>query len=154
MTVKIKSRIHHLPLQDVPVFPRGACGKKPTCQCRLDLRHAGLFLGSRRSSGGGHSDPLQYSCLENSHGQRSLAGYSLWSCKESDVTEQLSTQVWPEPRALEGLGDGQGETHGISPELCTHPVLTGVHHPPVLHPGAFFQPIFEPFPSLSFKKCI
>ena len=26
-----------------------------------------------------------------SHGQRSLAGYSPWSCKESDMTEQLST---------------------------------------------------------------
>ena len=26
-----------------------------------------------------------------SHGQRSLAGYSLWGCKESDMTQQLST---------------------------------------------------------------
>ena len=25
-----------------------------------------------------------------SHGQRSLVGYSLWSCKESDTTEQLN----------------------------------------------------------------
>ena len=24
------------------------------------------------------------------HGQRSLAGYSPWGCKESDMTEQLS----------------------------------------------------------------
>ena len=29
--------------------------------------------------------------LENPHGQRSLAGYSLWCCKELDMTEQLST---------------------------------------------------------------
>ena len=36
-------------------------------------------------------NPLQYSCLENPHGQRSLAGYSLWGHKESDMTEQLST---------------------------------------------------------------
>ena len=36
--------------------------------------------------------PLQYSCLENPHGQRSLAGYSPWVRKESDMTEQLSTQ--------------------------------------------------------------
>ena len=34
---------------------------------------------------------LQYSCLENPHGQRSLAGYSPWGRKESDTTEQLST---------------------------------------------------------------
>ena len=25
-----------------------------------------------------------------SHGQRSLAGYSAWDCKESDTTEQLT----------------------------------------------------------------
>ena len=30
--------------------------------------------------------PLQYSCLENPHGQRSLAGYSPWGRKESDMT--------------------------------------------------------------------
>ena len=34
----------------------------------------------------------QYSCLENPYGQRSLVGYSLWGCKESDTTEQLSTE--------------------------------------------------------------
>jgi len=28
-----------------------------------------------RSPGGGHGNPLQYSCLENPHGQRSLEGY-------------------------------------------------------------------------------
>ena len=28
-----------------------------------------------------------------SHGQRSLAGYSPWDCKESDTTEQLSTHT-------------------------------------------------------------
>ena len=33
---------------------------------------------------------LKYSCLENLHGQRSLADYSPWSCKESDMTERLS----------------------------------------------------------------
>ena len=40
-----------------------------------------------------NSNPLQYSCLENPHGHRSLAGYSPWGHKESDVTEQLSTQI-------------------------------------------------------------
>ena len=42
-------------------------------------------------SPGGHGNPLQYSCLENPHGQKSLAGYSLWSHKELDTTEWLST---------------------------------------------------------------
>ena len=38
----------------------------------------------------GHGHPLQYSCLKNSRGQRSLAGYSPWGHKESDSTEWLS----------------------------------------------------------------
>ena len=35
-----------------------------------------LIPRSGRSPGGGHSSPLQYSCLENPHGHRSLEGYS------------------------------------------------------------------------------
>ena len=42
-------------------------------------------------SPGGRGNLLQYSCLENPHGQRSLAGYSPCGHKESDMTERLST---------------------------------------------------------------
>ena len=42
---------------------------------------------SGRSPGRGNGNPLQYSCLENPHGWRSLAGYSPRGCKESDTTE-------------------------------------------------------------------
>ena len=52
-----------------------------------DIRDAGLIPGLGRSSGGGHGNPLQYSCLENPHGQRILVGYSSWGLKESDTTE-------------------------------------------------------------------
>ena len=38
--------------------------------------------GLGRSPGGEHGNPLQYSCQENPHGQRSLAGYSPWDHKE------------------------------------------------------------------------
>ena len=41
----------------------------------------------RRCSRGGHGNPLQYSCLEDPHGQKSLAGYSPQGHKESDTTE-------------------------------------------------------------------
>ena len=34
--------------------------------------------------------PVQYSCLEKFHGQRSLAGYSPWGHKELDMTEGLT----------------------------------------------------------------
>ena len=47
----------------------------------------GLIPDSGRSSGEGNGYPLQYSCLEKSHGQRSLVGYSQWDCKELDMTE-------------------------------------------------------------------
>ena len=50
-----------------------------------------MIPGSGRSPGEGNGNPLQYSCLENPHGQRSLAGYNPWSHKESDMTEQLNT---------------------------------------------------------------
>ena len=56
-----------------------------------NLRVASLIPGSGRSPKGGHGNPLQYSCLENPHGQRSLAGFSPWDRKELDVTEWLST---------------------------------------------------------------
>ena len=46
-----------------------------------------LIPGLGRSPGTGHGNPLQYSCLENPHGQRRLAGYSSWGHKESDTTK-------------------------------------------------------------------
>ena len=56
-----------------------------------DVRDAGSIPGSGRSPGGGHGNPLQYSCLENPHGQKSLVGYNSWDRKELDMTERIST---------------------------------------------------------------
>ena len=50
-----------------------------------------LIPGLGRSSGGGHGNPLQYSCLENPCGQRGLVVFSPWGGTESDMTERLST---------------------------------------------------------------
>ena len=52
-----------------------------------DIRDVDSIPGSGRPPGGRQSNPLQYSCLENPHGQRNLVGYSPWGPKESDVTE-------------------------------------------------------------------
>ena len=68
-------------------FPGGSASKKSACSAG-DL---GLILGLGRPLGGGHGNPLQYSCLENPGGQGSLVGNSPWSRKELDTTEQLST---------------------------------------------------------------
>ena len=62
-------------------------GKESACGAG-DL---GLISGLGGSPGGRHGNPLQYSCLENPQGQRSLANYSPWGRKESDTTERLST---------------------------------------------------------------
>ena len=51
----------------------------------------GLIPGLGTFPGGGHGNPFQYFCLENPHGQRDLAGYSLGGCKELDTTEWLNT---------------------------------------------------------------
>ena len=45
-------------------FPCGASGKEPPAKAG-DSRDAGLILGLGRSLAEGHSNPLQYSCLEN-----------------------------------------------------------------------------------------
>ena len=55
-----------------------------------DARDIGLIPGLGRSSGEGNGNSLQYSCLENPHGQRSLVGYSPQGHKEVDMTEQLN----------------------------------------------------------------
>ena len=52
-----------------------------------DVKDADSIPGSGRSPGGGHGNPLQYTCLENLHGQRNLVGYSPRGCKELDKTE-------------------------------------------------------------------
>ena len=57
-----------------------------------DIRDTGSFPGLGRFPGGGHDNPLQYSCLENPHGQRSLEDYSPWGCKELDMTELTQQQ--------------------------------------------------------------
>ena len=64
-------------------FPDSSVGKESAC----NAGDPSLILGLGRSPGGGHSNPLQYSYLENSHGQRSLVGYSPQCRKELDTIE-------------------------------------------------------------------
>ena len=54
-----------------------------------DVRVAGSIPGLGRSAGVGNGNPLQYPCLEKSHGQSSLAGYSPWGCRELGTTEHV-----------------------------------------------------------------
>ena len=58
-------------------------GKESICNAG-DTGDMGSIPGSGRAPAGRHGNPVQYSCLENPHGQRSLAGYGLWDHKELD----------------------------------------------------------------------
>ena len=42
-----------------------------------DTRDMGSIPGLERSPGGGNGNQLQYSCLENPYGQRSLVSYTV-----------------------------------------------------------------------------
>ena len=56
-------------------------------ECACSTGDLGLIPGLGRSPEGGHGNPIHYPCLENPHGQRSLASYSPRGCKGSDMTE-------------------------------------------------------------------
>ena len=69
-------------------FPGGSDDNESAC----NAGNVSFIPGLGRSPGGGHGNLLQYSCLENPQGQRSMVVYSPLGCKESDMTEQLSTE--------------------------------------------------------------
>ena len=68
-------------------FPGGSDDKESAC----NVGDLGSIPVLGRSPGGVHDNPLQYSCLENPHGQKSLVGYSPCGGTELDTSEQLST---------------------------------------------------------------
>ena len=78
-----KSLSHNTLPSSLRGLPGGPVVKNPPA----NAGDACSIPGSGRSPGEGNGNLLQRSCLENSHGQRSLAGYSPWGCKESDMTE-------------------------------------------------------------------
>ena len=88
-------------------------GKEPACNAG-DLAS---IPGMGQSPGGGHGNPLQYSCLEN---PKDRGACSPRGCKESDTPEQLSAAQ----ASLQGWGgEGKRETDtqlGLSsPESTT-----------------------------------
>ena len=66
-------------------------GKESSC----NTRDQDSIPGLGRSPGGGHGNPLQYSCPEKPHGQRNLVGYSSWGLKELDTTDWLCLKGEP-----------------------------------------------------------
>ena len=71
-------------LNSIPLgLPRWLSSKESTCQADV-----GSIPGSGRSPRKG---PTAVFLPEESHGQRSLVGYSPWGHEESDMTEQLNS---------------------------------------------------------------
>ena len=66
-------------------FTGSSDSKESTC----NVRDLASIPGLRRSPAGGHSNPLQYSCLENLYALRSLQSMG----SQSDTTERLSTST-------------------------------------------------------------
>ena len=49
----------------MPLSLPGVANGKELHPVQVDLKDSGSIPGSGKSPGGGHSNPLQYSCLEN-----------------------------------------------------------------------------------------
>ena len=69
-------------------FPGGASGKEPACQCRR-LRRCGFdpWVGKIPWREGKAWQALPVFLPGETHGQKSLLGYSPWGHIESDMTE-------------------------------------------------------------------
>jgi len=67
-------------------FPGGTVVKNPSPDAG-DIRDVGLIPGWGRSLGGGHGNPLQYSCLENPMDR------GVWQAAAYEVTESDTPEV-------------------------------------------------------------
>ena len=74
-------------------FPGGASGKESVCQCRRH-RRCRFNPWVRKIPWSRKWQLIPIFLPGKFHGQRSLIGYSQWSCQESDTTEWLSTQLY------------------------------------------------------------
>ena len=93
-----------------------------------------LIPGLGRSPRGRHGNPLQYSCLKNPHGQRSLAGYSSWGHKELDAAEHKILYICTRHLCL----------ILSSPSAWKHFIFSMTFSPPLFSPkgwGGSFKPL-------------
>ena len=99
----------------------------------------GSISGLGRSPGRGYGYSLQYTCLENFHGQRSLAAYNQWGHKDSDTTKRISTHtyfwdssVWGTPSMACFICWDNAEVWGVvlnHPHVLVWSPLESIHCP-------------------------
>ena len=103
-------------------FLGGSDGKVSACSAG----DPGSIPGLGRYPGEGNGNPLQYSCLENSmdwEAPQSLVGYTLWGCKDSDMTERLHF-TW---KIVENIGTWQAALHGVTKSRIQLSDFSSVH---------------------------
>ena len=115
-------------------FPGGTSGEEPSCQCRRHKR-LGFDPWVRKIPWRRVWQPTPGFLPEEfqSHGQGSLVGYSLWGCKESDMTEAtLHCTNRPEPDKTLPLTRSPAPllTCEYSFQERTRNILMPSHHPP------------------------
>ena len=88
--------------------------------CVSPLISGFFFFFNKCLLGEGNGTPLQYSCLEKSHGRRSLVGCSPWGCEESDMTERLHFHF---------------SFHALEKEIATHSSVLAWRIPGTGEPG-------------------
>ena len=103
-------------LQGIPWQSNGQGASQVALVVKNPPANVGLILGWGRSSGGGHGNPLQYSCLENPMDK------GAWQATVHRVTESDRTEVMQQTRQWLGLhvftSPGPGSISGR--ELRSH----------------------------------
>ena len=109
-----------------------------------DIRDTSSITGSGRSSGGGYGNPLEYSCLENPHGQKSLVGYGpqCWWVRHnwSDSAHMKQGQGFCKSLSLGGLL----EELILRWNEFRHHVLKSILHPKPWTVGQLWKHAFHP----------
>ena len=83
--------LHRSPALQADPLPSKPPEKRKGLRFKLGAHGAATQRpGSERFPGEGSGNPRRCSCLQNSHGQRSLAGCGPLGRKESDATERLT----------------------------------------------------------------
>ena len=103
-------------------LPRWLYGKEPTCQCRRLGRHG-------RAPGGGHGDPLQYSCLENP------ADRGAWRAMVHRVAKN---RTWLKRLSTHTFSSDQFSHSVVSDSLWPHELQHA--RPPYLSPNSWSLP--------------
>ena len=81
--IQILIQLVWLGIWDPAGLPRWLSGKISACQCRRPWFNPWVRMIPWRRAW----QPIPVFLPQESHGQRSLAGYSRWGCKESDTAE-------------------------------------------------------------------